>query len=102
MTYSVDFRKKVLSIRERDHLTLDEAAERFDVGRASLVRWRKQLEPKATRNRSCPKITDAALCADVAEYPDAYQYERADRLGVSASGIGKALRRCRISHKKRH
>ena len=101
MTYSVDFRKKVLSIRERDQLTLDEAAQRFDVGRATIIRWGKQLEPKAKRERSCPKIPDDALRADVAEYPDAYQYERGARLGASASGIGKALKRCGISYKKR-
>lgn len=101
MTYSIDFRKKVLSIRERDHLTLDEAAKRFDIGRASLVRWLKQPEPKAKRERRCPLLPADVLRTDVAEYPDAYQYERAARLGASASGVGKALRRCRISHKKR-
>ena len=101
MTYSVDFRQKVLFIRQRDELTLQAAADRFDVGVATIVRWNKQLEPKASRDRSCPKITDEALLADVEQYPDAYQYERAERLNASASGIGKALKRCGISRKKR-
>ena len=102
MTYSIDFRKKVLSVQKRDRLTLKATANRFDIGEATVSRWHRQLEPKATRDRSCPKISDDALKADVEKYPDAYQYERAKRLKVSASGIGKALKRNRISYKKRH
>lgn len=101
MTYSVDFRKKVLSIRNRDKLSLEEAAQRFGVGKATIGRWCKQLTPKATRERISPKIPNNVLLNDVEKYPDDYQYERAERLGVSESGIGKALKRCGISHKKR-
>ena len=61
MTYSVDFRQKVLSIRERDELSLKATAQRFDVGETTIRRWIKQLEPKATRERSCPKIPNAIL-----------------------------------------
>jgi hypothetical protein len=41
-----------------------------------------------------------ALARDVEEQPDAYQHERADRLGCSQRGISDALRRLRISRKK--
>lgn len=41
-----------------------------------------------------------ALARDVKEYPDAYQAERARRLGVIEKGIGHALRRMNISYKK--
>ena len=41
-----------------------------------------------------------ALKRDVEEYPDAYHYERAQRLGVSQRGIGYALKRLGISRKK--
>ena len=41
-----------------------------------------------------------ALAEDVKTYPDAYQYERANRLGVSSSGIGHALKRLGVSYKK--
>ena len=37
---------------------------------------------------------------DVKKYPDAYNYERAQRLNVSTSGIYCALRRLEISYKK--
>ncbi len=91
----------MLSVQKRDQLTLKATAQRFDIGEATIGRWHRQLAPKATRDRLCPKIPDDVLRADVHEYPDAYQYERAERLKVSASGIGKALKRCRISYKKR-
>ncbi|BAP57310.1 transposase [Thioploca ingrica] len=51
-------------------------------------------------NRSTTKIDMEALKRDVEQYPDAYQYERAKRLGVSRRGIGYALKRLEISRKK--
>jgi len=37
---------------------------------------------------------------DVRQRPDDFQYERAERFGVSPNGILYALRRLKISHKK--
>lgn len=37
---------------------------------------------------------------DIELYPDAYQYERTARLGVSAMGIWHALRRLGVTYKK--
>ncbi len=100
MTYSSDFRRKVLSVREREGLTIAEVASRFCVGVASVVRWLKHPDPKSTRNKPATKIDMEALARDVLEHPDAYQYERAKRLGVSEKGIGHALRRMGVSYKK--
>jgi len=100
MTYSLDFRRKVLSIRKQEGLTIAEAAKRFGVGQASVVRWLKQPEPQTTRHKPATKIDLEALARDVERYPEAYQYERAQRLGVSPKGIGHALRRLGISSKK--
>lgn len=93
MTYSSDFRRKVLSVREKEGLTIAQVAKRFDVGIASVVRWLKSPDPKRTRNKPATRIDMQALARDVVEHPDAYQYERARRLGVSEKGIGHALRR---------
>ena len=41
-----------------------------------------------------------ALKRDVEGYPDAYQFERAKRLGVSRQGIWYALKRLGVSYKK--
>lgn len=100
MTYSSDFRRKVLSVREKEGLTIAEVAARFCVGVASVVRWIKHPDPKRTRNKPSTKIDMEALARDVLEHPDAYQYERARRMGVSVQGINYALRRLGVSYKK--
>ena len=41
-----------------------------------------------------------ALARDVEAYPDAYQYERAARLGVSIRCVGYALKRLGVTYKK--
>lgn len=46
MTYSVDFRKKVLQIREKEDLSIEGVALRFGVGKASVMRWLIELAPK--------------------------------------------------------
>lgn len=100
MTYSPDFRKKVLRVKEQEGLTQTEAAVRFRVGVASITRWRKCLESKRTRTKPATKIDMKALEEDMKTYPDAYQYERAARLGVSQRAIGYALKRLGVSYKK--
>lgn len=101
MTYSVDFRRKVLLIKERDELSFEAIAERFGVGKASVFRWSKQIEAQRSRQKPATKIDMVALAGDVEKYPDAYQYERAERFGVSQRGIGAALKRLGISWKKK-
>ncbi len=100
MTYSIDFRRQVLWVRKRDNLTIAEVAARFGVGVASVVRWLKKLEPQPGRNKPATRIDRIALARDVRMYPDAYQAERARRLGVSEKGIGHALRRMNSHYKK--
>jgi len=99
MTYSKDFRSKVLSVREKEGLTIAEVAERFGVGIASVVRWIKNIEqkPQGFRKR---KIDLDVLMRDIEDYPDAYQYERAARLGVVQNAIFYALKKLKISYKK--
>ncbi len=100
MSYSSDFRHKVLSVRSSEGLTIAQVAARFCVGVASVTRWIKNPDPKRTRNKPATKIDMKALAEDVHEHPDAYQYERAARFNVSVQGINYALRRMGISYKK--
>ena len=100
MTYPLKFRQQVLETRTREGLTIAEAAERFRVCVASVVRWLKSPEPKSGRNKPATRIDMAALAQDVRDHPDAYQYERAARFGVSQRGIGAALRRLGVTYKK--
>jgi len=79
MTNSLDFRKEVLAVKERDGLSYEEVAVRFDIGsKHTVYRWTKPLEPCKTRNKPATKIDMEALAREVERYPDAYQYERAE------------------------
>ena len=102
MTYSLDFRKKVLSIRSTEKLSFAQVAKRFGVSVNSVFLWSKRLEPKRTKIRPTIKIDRETLMEDIKKYPDAFNYERAYRLNVSASGIRCAMKRLRISYKKKH
>jgi transposase len=100
MTYSVDFRRQVFLVKEQENLSLEQVANRFGIGKATVFRWTKRLEAKRTRHKPPTKINADTLRKDVALYPDAYQYERAQRLGVSRRGLGYALKRLGMSRKK--
>ncbi len=100
MTYSRDFREKVLLIKEKESLSFAKIAKRFSIGIASVVRWAENIESKKTRNKPATKIDMEALKKDIEAYPDAYQYERANRLNVSRAGINHALKRLGVTYKK--
>lgn len=101
MTYSIDFRKKVLAIKAQENLSFVEVANRFGVGKSTVVRWSKRIEPQRTRNKPATKIDMVALAREIERRPDAYQYELAELFGVSQRGIGNALKRLGISRKKK-
>ena len=99
MAYSIDFRRKVLSVRVKDGLTIAEVASRFGVGIASVVRWIKEIQRKPSGPRQ-RKIDISVLLKDIEDHPDAYQYERAKRLGVAQNAIFQALKKLGVSYKK--
>ena len=100
MTYSIDFRKKVLTIRAREQMSFESVSKRFGVGKNTVFVWSKNIFPLKNRNRVPTKIAIDKLKEDVLQYSDSYQYARAERLGVSKSGIQKALKRLDITYKK--
>jgi len=100
MTYSIDFRKKVLAIRAKEKLSITKTAARFDIGTTTIVNWLKTIEPKTSRNKPSVKIDMKKLAEDVIKHPDSYQYERAMRFKVSTRAIGYALKRLGVSYKK--
>ena len=100
MTHSVEFRRRVLQVRGRDGLSFAQVSDRFSVGIASVKRWSKRLEPKPYERRKIRKIDPEHLTQDVRDYPDAYQYERAARFGVTPKAIWQALKKLNITYKK--
>lgn len=93
MGYSKDFKDKVIEIMTRDQLSVRKAAQYFNVSTQSTVR--KPIPGRPV------KITEAQILADIEKYPDDYQYERAERLGVSTHAVFNALHKAGISRKKR-
>lgn len=77
-----------------------QAADRFHVGIASLVRWAKNLNPATGRDRPDTKIDKQKRIEDIKRYPDACQHERAAHVGVSKSGIYHDLKRLGVTFKK--
>ncbi len=76
MTYPILFRRKVLSVREKENLSIAQVAKRFGVGVASVMRWIKTPDTRTTRNKPATRIDMEMLAQDVKNHPDAYQYER--------------------------
>ena len=100
MSYSLDFRHKVLLVRKRDNLTLQQVSDRFSVGVASVVRWNKCTDIKAYKRHKIRKIDPDLLSEDIKKYPDAYQTERAGRFGVCQKAIWQAMRLLGVTYKK--
>ncbi|WP_063657149.1 IS630 transposase-related protein [Candidatus Arsenophonus triatominarum] len=100
MSYTIDFRRKVISVRKAEGLTIRETAKQFRIGKASLVRWLKRPEPKNSTPRK-RKLDKNALAKDVEQYPDAYQKERAERFGVCKKTIWQSLKKLGLTYKKK-
>jgi len=100
MTYSLDFRKKVFELRKKEGWSIIETGKKFSLSPTTIMKWKKNLYPKACRNSPTFKIDMELLKADIEKYPDSYQYERAKRLGCSRSGIYYALKRLGVTYKK--
>lgn len=100
MTYPINFRKKVLDIKRKAKLSYAAVGERFGLSKTTVFKWSKKLEPQRKRNRKATKINMELLRQDIEQYPDSYCYERARRLGGSASGIRDAQYRLGVTYKK--
>ena len=54
-----------------------------------------------TRDKPASKLDMVQLAQDIELAPDAYQWERARRLGVAERTIGYGLQRLKVSYKKK-
>lgn len=100
MAYSLNFRKRVFSVKEDRGLTFKDTSKLFGMDIRTLFRWQERLEPENNRNKPATKIDMQALKADLEKNPDRFQYERAQDYGVSQAAIFYALKRLRVSRKK--
>jgi len=101
MPYSLDLRKKVMSYIENGG-KITEAAKVFGIGRATIYRWLNRQELEATKVERCQRKLDwEALERDVEENPDAKLIDRAKKFGVHPSAICYALKKIKITRKKK-
>jgi transposase len=110
--YSNDLRERVAAAVDHHEGSIRQIARRFRIGRSTLVRWlarRKQtgsLAPKPHGGGRTPAV-DATYAATLREVvrqqPDATLDELNQRLGLGCSrmAIFRALRRWRVSRKKK-
>lgn len=103
--YSTDLRKRVLQYLEKDSDKM-KASQFFQVGIATIYRWvarKKQsgtIEPLKKRN-TYRKIDNQKLIAYVEQNPDHFLSEIAKHFGLTPQAIFYALRRLKITRKKR-
>ncbi len=100
MAYSLDFRKRVFSVKEERGLTFKDTSKLFGIDIRTLFRWQERLEPRNSRDKPATKVDMQALKADLEKNPDRFQYERAEDYGVSQATIFYALKRLKVSRKK--
>ena len=100
MTYPLSFRQKVFSTKAKFHLTFEQTSQRFDVPIRTLSRCHRKMAPCMTHDKPATKLAMVRLTKDVELTPDAYQWERAKRLGVAERTISYGLKRLTVSYKK--
>lgn len=96
--YSIHFINKVL--KQREFLSIQKLAEKYSISTRTIQNWQQGKLPKGKRNKPNLKLNKDLLLDDIKQYPDAYQYERAKRLGVSESCVWSNLKKLGITYKK--
>lgn len=105
MAYSKDTRELVLKYLAAGH-TYKEAREELGIGISTMKEWKKLLNEtgdlaKRPLERSARKFPSEALKSYITGHPDATLEEISDHFGGSTSGAFDALKREKISYKKR-
>jgi transposase len=108
--YSMDLRLRVLADSEAG-LETSEVAEKLGVSPAWVRRVKQryreaeEIAPRKQRHGPLPKLAQSMdeLAALVRSQPDATEQELADRVSadVSDSAVHRALKRLRLTYKKR-
>ena len=105
MSYDEKYRKRTLEYRQEGH-TLEQTSKVFKVAIITIRKWEKQLREegnlkKHAVKRPFRKIDPEKLMEHVKLHPDDYLREIAQVFNCSESGIRKALKRLKITRKKR-
>lgn len=105
MAYDEKYRKRAVEYRKEGH-TIEKTAKIFKIGETTLKKWTKKYDktgeikdkPLARKHK---KIDPVKLAAYMEENPDAYLSEIAKVFNCWPSAVEKALKRLKITRKKR-
>lgn len=103
--YSVDLRKRVLSYLESNN-DKKAASKLFDVGIATVYRWVRQQKEKGHvephhREYVYRKLDYNLLAQYIKEHSDSFLVEIAEHFSVTEQAIFYALKKLKITRKKR-
>jgi transposase len=106
MAYSEDFRKRALEYLDNGH-TYKELYEAFKIYPSEIAKWRKLLSETGALKPQYPKtrprkIDKTELEKALEEKPDLYLSELGKKFGCSKQAVFCALKRMKITRKKRH
>lgn len=103
--YSLDLRKKVLAFIKKGNKR-QEASQLFEISQRTIERWIKQeketgnLEP-IKRDFAYKKIDYEQLREHIKKHPDQFLYEIAEEFSVTLQAIFYALKKLKITRKKK-
>jgi transposase len=105
MAYSIDLRERVITHLQAGH-TQEETSILFKVGTTTIKNWLALLSEtgsleKRPLNRAAPKFESEKLNTYIEENPNALLKDIAAHFGGTISGADTALKREKITYKKR-
>lgn len=105
MSYSEDLRLRALNYVEQGG-SIKEACLLFSVSRSSFQRWRLRRKHTGSlkaqaRTKSPYKLDNESLLHYIEDHPDAYLSEIATHFNVTLPCVSIALKRLKITRKKR-
>ena len=105
MSYEKKYRERIIEyVNQGD--TERETAKVFGLSRSTIQEWKRRLTEKGdlsdkVRKRPAKKLPKEKLEAYVALHPDAYLSEIAEQFGGTGEAVRQALKRHKITLKKR-
>lgn len=105
MSYPEKYKKRVIEYREEGH-TLEETHNIFKIAISTIRGWEKQYREEGNLKQKTPKrpfkkIDPEKLRTYIQKHPDAYQKEIAQEFNCTQKAVSKALKRLKITRKKR-
>jgi transposase len=105
MAYSVDYRRRTIEYYQEGH-TQAEVKDVFNVCPKTIRDWEARinagsLKPSYPKTRKPRKLPPDELRQYINEHPDAFLEEIGEYFNCSAEAVRKALKKLKITRKKR-